>query len=73
MGRVIRHKFDFGSVVLFDTRYTWGSNRENLSGWIKPHIGSIVFEEDCAENLKGFFEEAREYVQEKKMSELSMR
>ena len=66
MGRVIRHKYDFGSVILLDSRYNWGVNRENLSGWIKPHIKSVEFEENCAENLKDFFAQAQTYVNQQK-------
>ena len=35
MGRIIRHKFDFGAIVLIDERYKLEKNRVALSNWIK--------------------------------------
>lgn len=38
VGRVIRHKFDYGSVLLLDSRFGEGRNKDGLSKWVRPHI-----------------------------------
>ena len=36
LGRVIRHRNDYGAVLLADARF--GGMRNMLSTWLKPHI-----------------------------------
>tara|TARA_B110000971_G_C19890008_1_gene444838 strand:+ start:172 stop:546 length:375 start_codon:yes stop_codon:yes gene_type:complete len=38
VGRVIRHKFDYGVVLLLDIRFNETSTTSNLSKWLRPHI-----------------------------------
>ena len=37
IGRVIRHKDDFGAIVLFDERFCSTRQRSRLSSWLRPH------------------------------------
>ncbi|ELP94838.1 HELICc2 domain containing protein, partial [Entamoeba invadens IP1] len=38
VGRVIRHKNDFGAIMLLDMRYNRPNNRKMMSGWIQKEI-----------------------------------
>ena len=48
IGRVIRHKDDFGAIVLFDERFCSARQRSRLSSWLRPyyktckHFGEVV-------------------------------
>ena len=38
LGRVIRHRHDWGAVLLCDERFASAKHMECLSSWIRPHI-----------------------------------
>jgi hypothetical protein len=38
LGRVIRHKHDWGAVFLLDSRYQRADQQQQLSGWIRPRV-----------------------------------
>ena len=38
IGRVIRNQSDCGAVLLLDSRFDKPSNKEGLSGWVRPHV-----------------------------------
>ena len=38
IGRVIRHIQDYGTIVLCDCRYTYQSNRSQISKWLRDSI-----------------------------------
>eukprot|EP00978_Attheya_sp_CCMP212_P014617 scaffold37345_cov53-Attheya_sp.AAC.1 len=38
VGRVIRHKSDYGAVLLLDSRYGDPRNQSGMSKWLRPHI-----------------------------------
>jgi DNA repair helicase Rad3 len=38
MGRVIRHRFDYGVVLLCDERFQYANMRSQLSAWLRPHV-----------------------------------
>ena len=71
LGRVIRHRHDYGAVLLLDYRFAEPGNTNGLSKWLKPHLknesyGSVsrglvqFFRESTikAENAKGKVEPA---------------
>ena len=39
LGRVIRHRHDWGAVFLLDKRYQRSDQLQQLSGWIRPRVG----------------------------------
>ena len=60
IGRVIRHKDDWASVVLMDERYEQARIRSKLPGWIKeslPKAGTkaSTFNKDVVEDVENFF------------------
>jgi len=38
VGRVIRHRNDYGAIILADERFAGGSIQSQLSAWIRPHV-----------------------------------
>ncbi|CAD7091451.1 unnamed protein product [Hermetia illucens] len=38
IGRVIRHKDDYGAILLCDSRFSMSSQRSQLSAWIQTHL-----------------------------------
>ena len=37
IGRVIRHKDDYGCILLMDERYKWGTSKDLLSNWLQTY------------------------------------
>ena len=38
LGRVIRHKGDYGAILLCDERYASPRAQKNISSWLQPHV-----------------------------------
>lgn len=38
VGRVIRHRNDYGAIILADERFSNGGIQSQLSAWIRPHV-----------------------------------
>ena len=38
VGRVIRHRNDYGAIILADERFAGGGIQSQLSAWIRPHV-----------------------------------
>jgi len=38
IGRVIRHRHDYGAILLLDHRFAEIRNKEGLSKWLRPHL-----------------------------------
>ena len=43
LGRVIRHRHDYGAVILLDHRFAEARNRDGLSKWVRPHLREETF------------------------------
>lgn len=59
IGRVIRHRLDYGAVILLDSRYADHRNQDNLSAWLRP---SILPDEGMGKTISGlasFFKKAQ--------------
>ncbi|CAF4234563.1 unnamed protein product [Rotaria sp. Silwood2] len=52
VGRVIRHRRDYGAVLFFDQRF--GDNIDKLSKWLRPYIHTVDFT-GMMKGLKEFF------------------
>ena len=62
IGRVIRHKNDYGAILLCDERFTQGASITQLPGWMRKHIQRV---NDCTvanAELQKFFNVAIENV-----------
>jgi regulator of telomere elongation helicase 1 len=38
IGRVIRHKQDYGAILLCDVRFTYQDAIQQLPSWVRPHV-----------------------------------
>jgi regulator of telomere elongation helicase 1 len=55
LGRVIRHRHDFGAVLLCDERFRYADVRNQLSVWLRPAIQSFDAFGPAAAQLSRFF------------------
>lgn len=63
IGRVIRHKDDYGAILLCDNRFYVKSNRENISGWLKNRLNKSNQPFDSTiKDLRQFYEDATKTV-----------
>ncbi|KAJ3429161.1 regulator of telomere elongation helicase [Anaeramoeba flamelloides] len=53
IGRIIRHKNDFGAIILLDERFV--KNTHNLSNWLKPSLKVYNSFDNFKRNLSHFF------------------
>ncbi|XP_022638315.1 Fanconi anemia group J protein homolog isoform X2 [Vigna radiata var. radiata] len=60
-GRCIRHKFDYGAIILLDERFQEERNRAFISKWIRRPLKSYDSFDLSLEGLKSFFENAKEH------------
>ncbi|KAI6655079.1 Regulator of telomere elongation helicase 1 isoform X5 [Oopsacas minuta] len=55
IGRVIRHKNDFGAILLCDTRFSYLGNISQLPSWIQPSVKVYGNVSEAIGSLKSFF------------------
>ncbi|KAG2390597.1 Regulator of telomere elongation helicase 1-like protein [Vigna angularis] len=60
-GRCIRHKFDYGAIILLDERFQEERNRAFISKWIRRPLKVYDSFDLSLEGLKSFFENAKEH------------
>ena len=58
VGRVIRHRFDYGAVLLLDSRFGDHRNQEGMSKWVRPYILSDDGFGPAISKLAKFYREA---------------
>ncbi|KAK3069157.1 ATP-dependent DNA helicase chl1 [Teratosphaeriaceae sp. CCFEE 6253] len=61
IGRVIRHKDDWASIVLMDSRYTQKRISQKLPGWIKESYSAA-----SATHVEGVVEDSRQFFARKR-------
>ncbi|KAI5070881.1 hypothetical protein GOP47_0013132 [Adiantum capillus-veneris] len=55
VGRVIRHKDDYGAIILCDERFAQGSAQNQMSLWLRPHVKCYTRFGDATFALTRFF------------------
>ena len=55
MGRVIRHKNDYGAIILLDYRFYQVNNKKYISSWIKNDMKNYSDPEKFLHELESFF------------------
>lgn len=55
VGRVLRHKNDYGAIILLDERFRRKQQKDQLPSWVKPHIIETDKFGKVALNLTQFF------------------
>ncbi|GLE00638.1 hypothetical protein PINS_up009395 [Pythium insidiosum] len=56
LGRCIRHRSDYGAIILVDSRYRFQAHTRSLSKWIRPFVREFEHAQDCVAQLPAFFE-----------------
>lgn len=62
IGRVIRHKDDYGAILLCDQRFEGFSFKTALSSWIRPHVKKQTSFGSMIRELRHFFVTAEKTV-----------
>ncbi|MCO5560281.1 hypothetical protein L7F22_013892 [Adiantum nelumboides] len=60
VGRCIRHRYDYGAIILVDERYKRASNLEYMSKWLRNSIQQVETLEDSLKGLHTFFEKFKD-------------
>ncbi|KAI9221711.1 helicase C-terminal domain-containing protein [Blastocladiella britannica] len=56
VGRVIRHRYDYGAILLLDDRFGGGSIRNQLSKWLRPYVRTFTSVDQMTGALQVFFD-----------------
>ncbi|XP_068207931.1 regulator of telomere elongation helicase 1 homolog [Palaemon carinicauda] len=59
IGRVIRHKDDFGAIILCDNRFGGANFKTQLSAWVQPHMCVYKMFGPAMRDLTNFFKTAQ--------------
>lgn len=64
IGRVIRHKDDYGAILLCDNRFNEMNKQQYLSTWVKKNLNHDKFQnfQTMTEQLKAFFPRCEDSV-----------
>ena len=60
LGRVIRHRHDWGAVLLLDDRFQADRQKSQLSGWVKSRVRNFNQFSDSLDNVRRFLTVAME-------------
>ncbi|GMI82426.1 hypothetical protein like AT1G20720 [Hibiscus trionum] len=72
LGRCIRHRYDYGAIILLDWRFQDEKNRTYISKWLRPSIRMYGSFEKSLDELRSFFSEVKDLVaKNKKLSSLA--
>ncbi|KAF0978568.1 hypothetical protein FDP41_002388 [Naegleria fowleri] len=58
IGRIIRHRYDYGAVVLCDERFVYQNQRKQLSKWLQPHVKVANQFGEISNGISMFFKNA---------------
>ncbi|KAG2764511.1 Fanconi anemia group J protein [Phytophthora cactorum] len=56
LGRCIRHRRDYGAILLIDSRHRNNIHGNSLSKWMRPHVQEFRSSEDCNPLFAEFFQ-----------------
>ncbi|KAK8646355.1 hypothetical protein V6N13_120144 [Hibiscus sabdariffa] len=66
LGRCIRHRYDYGAIILLDWRFQDEKNRVYISKWLRPSIRMYESFEKSLDELRSFFSEVKDLVAKNK-------
>ncbi|XP_022769400.1 Fanconi anemia group J protein [Durio zibethinus] len=66
LGRCIRHKYDYGAIILLDWRFEQEKYRAYISKWLRPFIRKYESFESTLDELRSFFRDVKDLVGKKK-------
>lgn len=73
IGRVIRHKADFGAIVLLDERFSSAQQKQHLSKWLRPQLNCYKDFLKLERDLSSFFENCKKNLSLKHTTSLHTR
>ncbi|CAH0473112.1 unnamed protein product [Peronospora belbahrii] len=56
LGRCIRHREDYGAIMLLDSRHRFNKHTKSLSKWMRPFIQEFEHSQMCVPLLSDFFQ-----------------
>lgn len=56
IGRVIRHRWDFGTIILVDARYLIPENLNSISGWLRERISKYQDPSQFISDIGSFYQ-----------------
>ncbi|KAI9980337.1 hypothetical protein PInf_026366 [Phytophthora infestans] len=56
LGRCIRHRCDYGAILLIDSRHRNNIHGNSLSKWMRPHVQEFRSSEECNSLFAEFFQ-----------------
>ena len=59
IGRVIRHKNDYGAIIFFDRRFDYQGNKKYISSWVNKDLRQCENYKVFLNNLSSFFKEIK--------------
>ncbi len=59
IGRAIRHRYDYGSILLVDERFDSGEVKSLISRWLRDSVTKAATTKACVESLARFYETMR--------------
>ncbi|KAF2310235.1 hypothetical protein GH714_007353 [Hevea brasiliensis] len=62
IGRCIRHRFDYGAIILLDERYNKEQNKVYISKWLKKSIRHYDSYNMSMEGLQTFFRDVKDNI-----------
>lgn len=65
IGRVIRHRNDYGAIILLDTRFNSVRIKNQISKWLRDNIKAVNNFGEIMRDLKAFFRNAEMNVSNK--------
>ncbi|CAI5743189.1 unnamed protein product [Hyaloperonospora brassicae] len=61
LGRCIRHRQDYGAIMLLDSRHRFNKHVKSLSKWMRPYIREFEHSQMCVPMFSEFFQ--RNYIE----------
>ncbi|OWZ23055.1 hypothetical protein PHMEG_0002137 [Phytophthora megakarya] len=59
LGRCIRHRQDYGAIMLLDSRHRFNKHTKSLSKWMRPYIQEFEHSQMCVPMFSDFFQRNR--------------
>lgn len=66
LGRVIRHRNDYGAILLCDERFGQSSQISQFPVWVRPYVNVYRSFDDVEVGLRGFFKQMEAFKPENK-------
>ncbi|KAJ2628162.1 hypothetical protein IW137_005471 [Coemansia sp. RSA 1287] len=57
LGRCLRHKDDWGAIIMLEARFVQNANIARLSKWVRGHMRAFGRFEDAKQYLDAFYDE----------------